>query len=51
MTREGLSHATGLSLEGVKKNIRLLRKQGLLRLVGPSKGGHWEVIGPEEGEG
>jgi ATP-dependent DNA helicase RecG len=45
MTRADLSRATGLSLEGVKKNIRLLRKQGLLRRVGPSKGGHWEVIG------
>jgi ATP-dependent DNA helicase RecG len=43
MTRADLSEAIGLSLEGVKKNIRLLRKQGRLRRTGPSKGGHWEV--------
>ena len=38
-----LANATGLSLAGVKKIIRLLKDANLLRRVGPDKGGHWEV--------
>ena len=39
-----LSEATGLSLAGVKKNIRKLKDANLLRRIGPDKGGHWEVV-------
>ena len=39
-----LSEATGLSLAGVKKDIRKLKDANLLRRVGPDKGGHWEVV-------
>ncbi len=39
-----LSAATGLSLAGVKKNIRKLKDANLLRRIGPDKGGHWEVV-------
>ena len=35
---------TGLSLAGVKKNVRQLKEEGRLRRVGPDKGGHWEVV-------
>ena len=39
-----LSEATGLSLAGVKKNIRKLKDANLLRRIGPDKGGHWEAV-------
>jgi len=35
---------TGLSVGGVEKNILLLKSEGLIRRVGPDKGGHWEVM-------
>ncbi len=34
----------GISDRAVKKNIQKLKAQGLLRRVGPARGGHWEVV-------
>jgi len=28
-----------------KKNLAQMKKTGLLKRVGPDKGGHWEVVG------
>jgi len=39
-----LARETGLSEPGIKKHLRKLQEQGLLKRVGPDKGGHWEVI-------
>ena len=39
-----LADATGLTVDGVKWNIRKMKESGLLRRVGPDKGGHWEVV-------
>ena len=44
VTIEVLQQITGLSESGVKKVIRQLRNNGLIRRIGPNKGGHWEVI-------
>ena len=45
VTLAELSNATGLSVDGVRWNIRKLKDANLIRRVGPDKGGHWEVIG------
>ena len=29
---------------GVRKILRLMKKDGFIRRVGPNKGGHWEVV-------
>jgi ATP-dependent DNA helicase RecG len=34
----------GISDRAVKKNIQKLKDQGLLRRVGPARGGHWEIV-------
>ena len=34
----------GMTKRGVDKNIKRLKEQGIIRRVGPDKGGHWEVI-------
>ncbi len=39
-----LANATGLSLIGVKWNIRKLKDANLIRRVGPDKGGYWQVV-------
>ena len=42
-TRE-LTDIVGLSIAGLEKIIRLLKKRKQLKRVGPDKGGHWEVV-------
>jgi ATP-dependent DNA helicase RecG len=39
-----LSVLTGLSMSGIEKNIRNLKRERLLRRIGPAKGGYWQVI-------
>ncbi len=43
ITTSELSDKTGLSISGIEKIIRNLKKEGLLQRVGAAKGGHWEV--------
>jgi predicted HTH transcriptional regulator len=38
-----LAERIGKSESAVERAIRKLRQQGILRRVGPDKGGHWEV--------
>ncbi|MDD5658226.1 MAG: helix-turn-helix domain-containing protein [Elusimicrobia bacterium] len=42
-TIDDLAKELGISSRAIKKNLHKLKKQGLLRRVGPDKGGHWEV--------
>lgn len=46
-TRE-LSEITGLSIAGVEKNMRQMKEKGLIRRIGPDKGGHWEVLNDQK---
>ena len=39
-----LSVLVGISEKGIEKNLKALRESGRLRHVGPTKGGHWEVL-------
>ena len=39
-----LSEILGISLRKTKENMRKLREAGLIRRIGPDKGGHWEVV-------
>ncbi len=34
----------GISSRAVEKNIAVLRKNGILKRIGPAKGGHWEIV-------
>ena len=43
ITVKELTTLVDLSRRGVEKNIKKLQEQGLLRRVGPDKGGHWEI--------
>lgn len=44
VTLAELANATGLSVDGVRWNIRKLKDANLIRRVGPDKGAHWEVV-------
>lgn len=34
----------GLNVRGVAKHFKNLQEQGVIRRVGPDKGGHWEIV-------
>ena len=44
ITTEELAKATGLSSVGVRYNLNKLKKENVLKRIGPDKGGHWEVL-------
>ena len=44
LTTAGLAKAVGISSKGVEKQLAHLKREGLLRRIGPDKGGHWEVV-------
>ena len=44
LTTAGLAQAVGISSKGVEKQLAHLKREGLLRRIGPDKGGHWEVV-------
>lgn len=40
-----LAELLGMSTTAMEKNIKWLKENGIIRHVGPAKGGRWEVIG------
>ena len=43
VTRQQLAEALGITSDGVKYHLSRLQEQGLLRRIGPDKGGRWKV--------
>ena len=43
VAKKGLAEKLHISTTAVDKNISSLKKKGLLKRIGPDKGGHWEV--------
>jgi predicted HTH transcriptional regulator len=46
-----MAKEVGISTTAVHKNLTKLKQRGILRRVGPDKGGHWEVVQEDEGHG
>jgi ATP-dependent DNA helicase RecG len=44
ITTQEIADELGVSRRAITKQITNLREQGIIRRVGPDKGGHWEVI-------
>ena len=44
ITQEELSAKTRLSRRGIEWNLKALKDKGLIRRIGPDKGGYWKVI-------
>ena len=45
LTQAWLAVSLGVSRQAIQKHPTGLKKAGLLRRIGPDKGGHWEVVG------
>lgn len=44
LSAKALAEKLGVSSRAVEKQIDLLKKEGSLRRIGATKGGHWEVL-------
>ena len=44
MTSEEISQFIGIRSDSVRDHIQTLKKLGIVRRIGPDKGGHWEII-------
>jgi ATP-dependent DNA helicase RecG len=44
ITQETLSKIVGINEKNVRVNIFKLKEKGLLKRIGPAKGGHWKVL-------
>ena len=44
ISKRRMAEILGISDTAVDKNIATLKKKGLLRRVGPARGGHWEIV-------
>ena len=43
-TREQLAKVIGITPDGIKKQLEKMKKAKRIKHVGPTKGGHWEII-------
>ena len=43
-TAQSISKEVGIAPRNVQEHLKYLQKEGILRRVGPDKGGHWEII-------
>lgn len=43
-----LAEKLGISSTAVENNIAKLKEKGVVRRVGPDKGGHWEIVAGEK---
>lgn len=44
MAARELAHHVGISSRKIEQNIAKLKERGILKRIGPAKGGHWEVL-------
>lgn len=44
-----IANITKLSQSTVEKVVAKLKKAGILKRIGPDKGGHWEIVGKNNG--
>ena len=43
ITTEELANKLGISAKGVEWQLNKLKQEGIIKRVGPDKGGHWEI--------
>ena len=48
ITTQAIADQLGINRSGVARHIKRLQEQGVIRRIGPDKGGYWEVTNDEE---
>jgi ATP-dependent DNA helicase RecG len=49
ISRTGIARALNISPDTVKEYLERLKRKGVIKRIGPAKGGYWEVIEDENG--
>jgi biotin operon repressor len=44
LTQESLSEIVGITLRNIQNNMIKLKEKGVLKRIGPDKGGYWKVL-------
>ncbi len=44
VSKKAIAKTIGISTTAIDKNLAALKQKGILRRVGPDRGGYWEVI-------
>jgi ATP-dependent DNA helicase RecG len=44
ITTNTIAETIGISVKGIEWQISKLKEEGIIKRIGPDKGGHWEVI-------
>ena len=44
ISKKELSDKIGISTTAIDKNIKTLKQKGLLKRIGPDKGGYWKTL-------
>ena len=47
ITQNELAEIAGLTRKGIEWNLAKLKEKGIIKRIGPAKGGHWEIIKSE----
>lgn len=45
-TAASISKEVGIASRNVQEHLRKMQEQGIIRRIGPDKGGHWEIVQP-----
>lgn len=45
-----LAELVGISSRAIEKQIANLKEKGMLKRIGPDKGGHWEIINEKDNQ-
>ena len=44
ITQNELAEIAGLTRRGIEWNLAKLKEKGIIKRIGPAKGGYWEVV-------
>ena len=47
ISQSELAEKCGISMDGIKWQIKQLKEKGIIHRIGADKGGHWEIIKKE----
>ena len=43
-----IAKEVGIAQRNVQEHLKQLQAEGIIRRIGPAKGGHWEIITPDD---
>ena len=44
ITTESMANEIGITIKGIEYHLAKLKQQGIIKRIGPDKGGHWNIV-------